>query len=238
MRQFYEHENPTSDINNLTFDDIDIAFVKRFYLHMGEQGLSINSRALHFRNLRKLYNDAIDENIASQEIYPFRRFKIKSEQTKHRTMEIADLIQLRDYACKPHQKQYVDMFFLGFYLIGINLIDLCNLTEITKSGRIEFRRSKTGRLYSIKVEPEALEIIEKYRGENYLLNIKDRYNDHENYTGRLNKNLKEIGLDEKKKKKEENKKKGKKKKRKKKKVCFPIFRGITHATRGQLLLPT
>jgi len=192
LKQFYKSENPESDINNLIFNDIDVGFVKRLDLFMEKQGLAVNTRSFYLRNLRKFYNDAIDENIASLEAYPFRRFKIKNEETKHRNMEIDELIKLRNHSEKPHQRQYIDMFFLGFYLIGINMVDLCGLTEITRSGRVEYRRSKTGRLYSIKVEQEAMKLIKKYRGKNHLLNIMDRYGDHTNYLNRLNKNLKEI----------------------------------------------
>ena len=58
---------------------------------------------------------------------------------------------------------------LMFYLIGINAIDLFNLKQIV-DGRIEYKREKTGKLYSIKVEPEAMEIINRYKGNKFLLN--------------------------------------------------------------------
>ena len=79
-----------------------------------------------------------------------------------------------------------------FSLIGINIIDLCHIKEI-RDGRIEYYRSKTNRLYSIKIEPEALEIIEKYKGKKQLLDIMDRYVDYKDYARRLNENLKAIG---------------------------------------------
>jgi integrase len=81
---------------------------------------------------------------------------------------------------------------LIFYLIGINISDLCNLKAISNNGRIEYRRAKTGRLYSIKVEPEAMQIIEKYKGVNFLLDILDRYKNVGDYMRRLNRALKEI----------------------------------------------
>ena len=39
----------------------------------------------------------------------------------------------------------------------------------------------------------SLEIIEKYRGEKWLLNILDRYKDYKDYTKRINRALKNIG---------------------------------------------
>ena len=53
---------------------------------------------------------------------------------------------------------------LGFYLIGMNLSDILDLTkEDYKDGRVSFFRNKTNRLYDIRVEPEAKEIIDRYK---------------------------------------------------------------------------
>jgi len=85
-----------------------------------------------------------------------------------------------------------DVFMLSFYLIGINIKDLCSLKEI-QDGRIEFNRAKTGRPYSLKVYPEAQEIINKYKGNRWLLNFSDLYTDYRNLNKIINKKLKTIG---------------------------------------------
>ena len=77
---------------------------------------------------------------------------------------------------------------------GINMKDLANLTPANYiDGRIEYRRAKTGKLYSIKVEPEAAEIIERYKGKKHLLSPFDRYKSHTNYLIHLNEGLRRIG---------------------------------------------
>ena len=144
------------------------------------------------RNIRAVINSAIDEEIICQNNYPFRKFKIKNERTIKRSLTLQQLKMLRDYKCEPYQELYKDVFMLIFYLAGINMIDLLHLKEIN-NGRIEFKRAKTGRLYSIKVEPEALAIINKYRGQNFLLNIMDRYKHHKNFLKRMNSSLRKIG---------------------------------------------
>jgi site-specific recombinase XerD len=214
LRKFYNNKNPgdsageidsasenpvdTADESKLTFNDVNVGFVRRFEAYMEKDGLSINSRGLHLRNLRRFYNVAIAEGKASLEMYPFgHKFKIKKQKTIHRNMELESLITLRDYPCEPHQQEYVDMFFLGFYLIGINMVDLSRLKEITNSGRIGYSRSKGKRLYSVKVEPEALAIINKYRGEKFLLNIMEGRKKYKNYLRTVNDNLKEVGTLEK-----------------------------------------
>ena len=182
-----------TDIQNLTFKGINYAFLKDFERFMSGAGLAINTMSIHMRNIRTIFNDAIDRDLIDQGLYPFRKFKIKKEATRKRSLTLDQLKQFRDYECESTQEQYRDIFMLIFYLCGINMVDLCNLREITSDGYIEYKRAKTGRLYKIKVEPEAREIIDRYRGKDYLLNILDRYRDYHNYLHRLNKNISEIG---------------------------------------------
>lgn len=176
----------------LAFSDINIIWLKGFEQFLKGQGLSVNSINLHIRNIRAVFNDAINEDKAEQNLYPFRKFKLKSEETRKRSLTMDQLRAIRDWPCEPHEQQYIDIFMLMFYLRGINMIDLAGLTKID-NGRVEFRRAKTGRLYSIKIEPEAEAIINKYRGKNFLLNINERYSNYKNYLHRMNRNLKEFG---------------------------------------------
>ena len=85
------------------------------------------------------------------------------------------------------------MFKLMFMLIGINTVDIHRLKSISKEGRIEYKRAKTGRLYSIRVEPEAMELIERYKGEKGLLCIADRWSNSQNFRHQCNKALQRIG---------------------------------------------
>lgn len=170
---------------------IDYSWLVAFNNHLLDSGLSVNSAAIHMRNLRAVINHAIDNEWMDS--YPFRRFKIKTQETPKRSLSAKQLQVLRTYQVEEYLEEYRDIFMLTFYLCGINIVDLAHLTAITEDGRIEYYRSKTGKFYSIKVEPEALAIINKYRGEKYLLNIRERYFDYTNYTNRINAMLKRIG---------------------------------------------
>ena len=82
---------------------------------------------------------------------------------------------------------------LMFYLIGINAGDLLSLkTEDLYNGRIEYNRMKTHKYYSIKVEPEAMEIIEKYKGKEHLLTFMDGNSNYKDFLKQLNTQLKKI----------------------------------------------
>lgn len=180
------------DIERLKFSDITVSWLKRFDKFMESAGIRLNTRSIHMRNIRAVMNAAINEDLIEQNLYPFRKFRIKEERTAKRSLTVTELRTLRDYPCEPFMEQYRDMFMLIFYLCGINAVDLFGLTEI-HNGRIEYKRAKTGRLYSIKVEPEAMAIIEKYRGKTHLLNVAERYTNYKDYLHRLDDNLKKIG---------------------------------------------
>lgn len=180
------------NFDNLRFEDINKDWLLRFDAFLAQTSPSKNSRNIHLRNIRAVFNDAIDNELITH--YPFRRFKIRPVPTAKRSLSLQDLRKLFDYPVSETQQKYLDMFKLTFFLIGINTIDLSGLKRTNmRDGRIEYIRAKTGKPYSIKVENEAKIIINKYRGINYLLNISDNYKNYKNYLKRLNKNLKHIG---------------------------------------------
>lgn len=178
------------EAERITFEDITKEWLTAFDTFLARTSPSKNARNIHLRNIRAVFNEAIDDEITS--FYPFRRFKIRPVATAKRSLSVEQLRLLFSYPVEEHAQKYVDAFKLIFFLIGINIIDLCNLKEIT-DGRIEYYRAKTNRLYSIKVEPEAEEIIMRYRGKGHLLDILDRYKNHHDYMKRLNENLKHVG---------------------------------------------
>ena len=177
-------------LEELRFEDITREWLTTFDTWLSSSSPSRNARNIHLRNIRAVFNAAIDDEITS--FYPFRRFKIKPVATAKRALSVDELRALFRADVEPFAQKYLDCFKLIFFLIGINVVDLCRLQEI-RGGRVEFHRSKTGRLYSIKVEPEAWDIIDRYRGRGQLLDILDRYTNHKDYTHRLNENLQKIG---------------------------------------------
>lgn len=174
-----------------TFETITKKWLESFNKWLKDAGMKTNSISIHFRNIRAVFNYAIDNE--ETELYPFRKFTIEKEETRKRSLKPDQLITLRDFNGEQYQKEYQDIFMLMFYLIGINGIDLFHAKQIT-DGRIEYKREKTGKLYSIKVEPEAMEIINRYKGSNFLLNILETndYN-YRKYMVAMNRGLQKLG---------------------------------------------
>lgn len=180
-----------NDASSLSFADIDAKWLKSFNEWLMPDCPAVNARAIHFRNLRAVFNAAIDDEITNN--YPFRKFKIEHEKTRKRALVVKQLKQLRNMPLKNWQKKYVDCFFLMIYLLGINGIDLLNAKpKQIINGRLEYKRAKTGTLYSVKIEPEALDIINRYKGEKYLLKFCDKRKSYRTFMDKMNKCLKDL----------------------------------------------
>ncbi|MCR4773070.1 MAG: site-specific integrase [Prevotella sp.] len=171
----------------LTFSDINKEWLERFFNAMEATSPSVNARNIHLRNIRAVFNDAIDNEIIT--VYPFRKFKIRNTQTRKRNIPAEYIREIfEEHEENASIQKALDMFKLTFLLIGINTVDLCNLTDIS-NGRIEYNRAKTHRFYSIKVEPEAMNIINKYRGKTHLLNLLDTVKSSKEITKFVNSRL-------------------------------------------------
>ena len=179
-------------IDMKSFEDIDIRYLESYDKWMSNQGIRQNSRNVYYRNIRTVFNRAIDDEITSA--YPFRKFKLKKQATRKRSLTIDELRVLRDYPVEDWQRKYVDLFFLMFYLIGINAADLLPAKRRQlRNGRLEYERAKTYKQYSIKIEPEAQRLIDKYKGKDFLMKFCDEHSDYKCILQRMSKVLKTIG---------------------------------------------
>lgn len=187
LRHIYRYDR---DADRLQFTDITQRWLNGFDTYLYKYSPSVNARNIHFRNIRAVFNDAIDDDVTTY--YPFRRFKIKNTETRKRSLSLEQMAQLFAYPVEANSRWYHDYFRLSFYLIGINMHDICYLKRIY-DGRIDYNRAKTGRAYSIKVEPEAMEIIERHKGKQYLLDAMDRYSRPQGMTENVNLTLQSLG---------------------------------------------
>lgn len=181
----------------LSFHHIDSKYLTSFENYLRKQGVEngIQSYMSRFRVIfnkgREYYNDD-DRGLMRITNYPFRKYKIRQPLTKAQDSCLT-VEQMRMFI--NHQpvlnrsKMAKDIFLLQLFFIGINTKDLMFATLPVK-GRLRFNRFKTRREYSIKLEPEAKQIIEKYKGKTRLLNLD--YSDYLNFQKAVNKGLKII----------------------------------------------
>lgn len=137
-----------------------------------------NTVCLRLMNMKAAMNFAIRKGMTGNKV--FDSITIKMEETAKRNLspeEMRNIITM-DIAYDMH-RECRDIFLLSFYLCGANISDLLDATaENIVDGRFEYYRNKTGRFYSIKIVPEAKEILEKYAGEKRMLYFAERCTKH------------------------------------------------------------
>jgi len=173
------------------FGDIDDVWLTAFDKYLVQYCPSINSRSIHLRNIRTIFNYALNHHLTTAP-YPFRQFKIKSAPATPTPLTLEQLRALwGHHPLNDAQAYALDIWRLTFALIGINMADLANLKAISQ-GRINYTRQKTSRLYSVKVENCAKSLIQAHRGKNYLVDILEHYKSIHVATSMVNRHLKEI----------------------------------------------
>lgn len=171
---------------------VNASWLEDFDRWLEDGGCNVNGRGVHMRNLRAVVNWCIDNEWT--ENYPFRRFKIRKEETRKRSLTIDEVRRLRDWPLDGHQAMYRDLWMLSLYLCGANSVDLL-LHAPLDGNRYEGRRQKTGQRYDIIVTKEAAEIIERWKGKDYMLCPMDTNKSVKNFRRNWNDGLQNIGRD-------------------------------------------
>lgn len=165
---------------SLAFEQVDFRFLDNYNKFLVRRGVKTNTAFLYIRTLRAFYNKAIKHKIVDRRFYPFHDLKLKGEKTKKRAVDKQLLknilaLNLEHNSTIWHVRNW---FMLSFYLMGISIVDLALLTKVNvKSGRIQFKRQKTGKLYDIKIVSQAKSILNYYADcsyGDYLLPIINR----------------------------------------------------------------
>lgn len=190
---------------NLDFKQITFEFLRKFETDHYSKGNGANGLAAYMRAIRALYNKAIKSGRVDEKYYPFKKYTIKTAPTEKRAIEwqfLEKIILLDLDADSPlfHARNY---FVSSYMMYGMNFHDMAFLkTDHIINGRINYRRSKTSKLYDIKMTLGLEKIINFYvdtnRDSNYIFPIIRRQDpemisrDIKWARKRYNKKLKEV----------------------------------------------
>lgn len=89
-------------LEKLTFEDITKEWLGDFDSFLTKTSPSKNARNIHFRNIRAVFNDAIDDEITTA--YPFRKFKIRPEATAKRSLTVEQLHYIFTFPVEEYAK--------------------------------------------------------------------------------------------------------------------------------------
>lgn len=168
--------------NVIEFTDINYTFLKEFDAFLRNKGLQVNTIGKHMRVLRTLINEAINQGYIPQDAYPFRKFKIKKEQTEHRFLlpnELEKMESLKLPEKKNNSQHVLDAFLFCCYT-GLRFSDFKqlsnrNLIIIDGNSWLILNSLKTGSKLQIPLyllfRGKALSIISHYNSIEELSKI-------------------------------------------------------------------
>lgn len=178
---------------NIPVDELTPQWLEDWEKSLREEGLAVNGIGRLMRDLRHTVNWCV-ENGYSNNATLFKRYKIKAEIKRQDALTGQDIADFRDYPCEPWQEQYRDMVMLSFYLCGINTGDLLLCTQLERGRRFVYTRQKTGAQGDVWVCDEAWEIIQKYKGDKWLLSWMDNRAGYRSFGRSCDDALKKYGL--------------------------------------------
>ena len=163
-----------NNADSMPISKLSTRWVQQWIQHMGER-LTQNTQHIYLINFFAVLNRAIDADLLPA--LPIKPMRVKMTTTRKRNLSIDIIKRLFEMHADEQSHEFaLDVMRLIFLLIGINFKDLMCLTpDNLINGRIEYDRAKTKRHYSIKVEPEAQSIIDKYSSNTLLIDYKSRF---------------------------------------------------------------
>lgn len=155
---------------DIYFSEIDKEWLKRYEAWLRSIGNKENTIGIRFRTLRAVYNIAMEKQFVKPECYPFRSYKISKlhQNTAKRALTKNDVINIINYQAQSKKCRYrqftVDLFAFSYFMGGINFNDIAYLKdENIIDNRLSYIRRKTKQLITLPLQPQAVEIIDKYK---------------------------------------------------------------------------
>lgn len=190
------------DKGDIRFDEMNTDMMRMYEAYLKENGLVPNTTSFYMRNLRAIYNRAVEKGLTPDHS-PFRHVYTGIGKTMKRAISAKVIRQIKnlDLSFDHRLQQARDLFMFSFYTRGMSFIDMAYLKKKDlKNGILTYRRQKTGQLLSIKWEKPMQDIINRYGDASspYLLPIittpdHNRRRQYLNAIRRTNNGLKHIG---------------------------------------------
>lgn len=187
---------------DVPLEEVDSALMTAYESYLRLIGVCPNSISFYMRNLRAIYNRAVDKELTVQR-YPFKHVYTGIDKTVKRAVPLEVIRQIRDLdlTLHPDMDYARDLFMFSFYTRGMSFVDMAFLKKKDlQNGVLSYRRHKTGQQLAIKWEAPMQEIIGKYdtAGTLYLLPIikengEDARKQYKKRAHAVNRNLKKIG---------------------------------------------
>lgn len=168
LNKFYDDCFLGKKIDNALLKDINKEWIEKFDKYMARTNKK-NGRNVKHRSLRAVLNKAVHKGMLNRN--PYKDFDVRNDETLHRTLDIDVLRKFYTMELKyDGQRKYRDLFFLQLFMMGLNTVDLLKAKwSDVNNGRLLYIRSKTHQAFSVKITAECQEIIERHKGDDYII---------------------------------------------------------------------
>ncbi len=187
---------------DILLDELDSAQMTAYEAYLKSEGICPNSISFYMRNLRAIYNRAVDKELTVQR-YPFKHVYTGIDKTVKRAVPLSVIRRIRDMDLSlcPAMDYARDIFMFSFYTRGMSFVDMAFLKKKDlQNGILSYRRHKTNRRLMVKWEKPMQELVDKYDTTDspYILPLikndgKDERRQYKSQAHRINRNLKKIG---------------------------------------------
>lgn len=188
--------------SDIAWKEVDANLMIRYEMYLKGTGICPNTTSFYMRNLRAIYNRAVDQGLTAQQS-PFKYVYTGIDKTVKRAVPLSVIRQIRDLdlSASPLMDWARDLFLFSFYTRGMSFIDMALLKKKDlRNGILSYRRQKTGQQLFIRWEKPMQQIISKYdtSATPYLLPIlrqagMEERRQYINASHLINKKLKLIG---------------------------------------------
>lgn len=148
--------------------DINTQWVHQYREWLATRNKSLNTISFHMRVLKAVLHKASSQGLIANADY-FNGISTGNAATKKRavTTDTIHKLSTLDLSRKPEMDLARDIFLFSIMTRGMSFVDIAFLrNENVCDGYLTYRRRKTRRLMTIRVEPQAAAIIAKYNSVN------------------------------------------------------------------------
>lgn len=160
---------------DLSLEEIDSDLIEAYEAWLRTSGTIPNTTSFYMRNLRAIYNRAVEKDLVVQR-NPFRHVFTGVDKTAKRAIPLSDIRSIKELELPEGSSIDLsrDIFLFSFYTRGMSFVDIAHLKKRDlRCGVLSYRRRKTGQQLFIKWEKCMQDIVDKYDTvhSNYLLPI-------------------------------------------------------------------
>jgi len=163
-----------SSKKKLLFEDITSDFLDKYERFMIQGGRKFSTIGFYLRPLRAIFNEAISDQVISNENYPFgkRKYQIPKGVNIKKALTLNDVERIYNFDV-PEKSSFAfskDLWLFSYLCNGINIKDITRLKyKNIANNSITFIRAKTElttrknqKSISVVITPEVEEIIQKW----------------------------------------------------------------------------